>query len=90
MTYIKVEWHHSNPNEPRILYSELDDRRWETRKVEEYQSGRRDFASKDKSSGSTFLGIEPVPPNSEINKDPAFTLHEITKSEFENIWSNVT
>ena len=34
MTYIRVEWKYSFANEPVWLYSELDDLRWEVRKVE--------------------------------------------------------
>jgi hypothetical protein len=34
MHYIKVFWKHQHRDEPVELYSELDDGRWEVRKVE--------------------------------------------------------
>ncbi len=32
MTYLRVGWKHQHPDEPVILYSELDAERWEVRK----------------------------------------------------------
>lgn len=44
MQYIKVKWVHP-PNEyPVMLYSELDDRRYEIRKVEVFADGRMQYA----------------------------------------------
>ena len=88
MTYIKIEWHHNHPGEPILLYSELDEERWETRKIEQYKDGHCDFASKTESSGSTMLGTEPVPPNSEIQKQSEFVLYEIPEEEFEHLWTS--
>jgi hypothetical protein len=34
MSYLKVKWNRSFPDEPMLLYSELDRERWEVRKVE--------------------------------------------------------
>jgi len=84
--YIKVLWKHSHPDEPILLYSELDDARWETRKVETFRSGLLGYASAVKSRGPTALGIVPVPPLSQIALDPEFEPSEITREEFEEIW----
>lgn len=35
------------PDEPVMLYSELNDDMWETRKVEVYADGRSDFANSE-------------------------------------------
>ncbi len=48
MKYIKVKWLHSHPDEPVLLYSELDKDRWETRKVEVFADGRIGFAKRRK------------------------------------------
>jgi len=88
MKYIKVKWTHSKPNEyPSILYSELDDELWEVRKVEMFGDGHQGYASDAESLGDTELGIEPLPPLAEIASDPQFELIEITKEEFEEVWS---
>src|SRR6185295_1628385 len=39
MDYVKVWWKHDNPSMPTLLYSELDERRWETRKIEIFGDG---------------------------------------------------
>jgi hypothetical protein len=90
MKYIKVDWIHNDPINPILLYSELDDLHWEVRKVEVFPSGLLQYASKNISTGSTRLGLEPVPPLAEIAKDPQFKPHEITKWEFEEVWSRAT
>jgi len=87
MKYLCVKWNHSFPNEPVLLYSELDDARWEIRKVEIYSDGRLNFACNEKSTGSTGLSLEPIPPLFEIAADPQFEPKEITKNEFEEVWS---
>jgi hypothetical protein len=87
MTYIKVKWIHPHSNEPVWLYSELDDSRWETRKVEVYADGHYGFASSIESSGSTRLGDAPIPVLAEIASNPEFEPLEITKEEFEEVWA---
>lgn len=90
MKYIRVNWLHSSPGEPRVLYSELDDKRWEVRKVEEFSDGHLGFAGAESSSEETRLGEEPIPPLVEIGSDPQFQPVEITKAEFEVVWQKAT
>jgi len=87
MKYIFVKWIHSFPNEPIFIYAELDDMHYETRKVEIFPNKSIGYATKDITYGSTQLGIIPTPSIDEIGKDPQFEPHEITKEEFEEIWS---
>jgi hypothetical protein len=87
MQYIKVVWKHDHPNQPVLLYSELDDARWETRKVEVFRGDVLGYASKARCTESTMLGLEPIPSLSEIALQPEFEPHEITKEEFEQIWA---
>jgi len=87
MKYICVKWNHSFPDEPIWLYSELDDDRWEVRKVEVYGDSRQGYASETEYYGSTGLGEVPVPPLTEIASDPEFEPAEITKEEFEEVWA---
>lgn len=87
MQYIKVIWRHHSPSEPIVLYSELDSKRYETRKLEVYADGHRGFADSKEQSGSTFLGTVPVPPLAEIAADAEFLPAEISAEEFEREWS---
>ncbi|ANY84031.1 hypothetical protein BB934_37860 (plasmid) [Microvirga ossetica] len=86
MKYIKVRWLHTSPDSPVLLYSELNDELWEVRKVEVYADGRVDFADREEQSGSTRLGIEPLPTLEEIAADPEFELTVISAEEFDSAW----
>jgi hypothetical protein len=87
MTYLRVAWKHQLPHEPVILYSELDDNRFEVRKVEVFRNGRCGYASPEQASGGTKLGIVAIPELSEIAKDPQFDPVEIGQEEFEAAWA---
>ena len=87
MKYILVNWRQESKDEPVLLYSELDDDRWEVRKVEVYRDGRCDYASSTEATGSTRLGEMPVPPLAEIAAAPEFDAEEISEHEFEEVWA---
>jgi hypothetical protein len=87
MKYIVVKWKHQNPNEPALLYSELDEAGWEIRKVELFADGRSGWADRSEEHGGTGLGIEPLPSLKQIASDPQFEPAEITREQFEQVWS---
>lgn len=87
MKYICVKWKHAFTEEPSLLYSEVDENRWEHRKVEIYADGRRDYVSKYERKGLAGLSEEPLPPLAQIAKDPQFEPVEISKAEFEDVWT---
>ena len=70
------------------MLSELDDERWETRKIEIFPDGSKGYATRTEESGRTFLGERPVPPLAEIAADPQFILGKISEDEFEAAWSS--
>ncbi|KNC66271.1 DUF6881 domain-containing protein [Pseudoalteromonas ardens] len=87
MNYIKVKWVHNFTDEPVWLYSELNDSREETRKVEIFPDGSYCYAYDEKSSGTTLLSITPLPTLEEIAEDPQFLPEEIQIGEFEEAWA---
>ncbi len=87
MTYLRVGWRHQRSNEPVVLYSELDENRFEVRKVEIFRDGHCGYASPAGASGGTKLGIVAVPELSDIARDPQFDPQEITPEEFEDAWA---
>ncbi|HTB62609.1 MAG TPA: hypothetical protein VK737_03390 [Opitutales bacterium] len=87
MKYIKVKWQHNSPDDPVWIYSELDDQRWEVRKIEIFPDGQYGFASRKQSTLETWLGVIPVPANEEIAKHHEFQLTEISLDEFEVEWT---
>ena len=88
MTYIKVKWIHTFPDEPVDIYSELDNDRWETRKIEFFADGTNRYVGEDVASIDldSELSEEPIPSLIEIAADPQFEPVEITKEEFEVVW----
>ena len=69
------------------LVSELDEERYETRKLEFFANGRVGFASSETSSEGTMLGVAPLPPLSEINSDPQFSGLSIGSADFGALWN---
>lgn len=90
MVYLKVKWKHANPNEPVLLYSELDRERWEVRKVEIFPDGRMGYAGPENAVGGTGLGLVPVPPRKQIAEEPQFEPEAISKAEFDKVWAKAT
>jgi hypothetical protein len=75
---------------PIEIFSELDGRRMETRKVEVFRGGTFGFASAHDHSGKTRLGIEPVPSVPEIASQSEFTPRHIDRASFEEMWNAAT
>ncbi|WP_410644743.1 DUF6881 domain-containing protein [Amycolatopsis sp. lyj-346] len=90
MEYLKVGWRHQFPDEPILLYSELDDERYETRKIEVFCDGRHQWAGPEGSVGGTVLGELPVPDTVEIARQLEFAPEVIDREEFEAVWVKVT
>ena len=84
--HLLVEWLHTAPEEPIRLYYELDLKRRELRKVEEYRDGTLHSADASHGQGNTFLAWEPHPSVAEIQTDPQFRVSELAAQEFEQIW----
>jgi hypothetical protein len=88
-TYLRVQWTHAENDSPTLLYSELDEDRWEVRKVEVFADGRMTYAEARTQSGHSRLGEVPVPPLDQIAADPQFEPVAISRAEFERIWDKV-
>ncbi|BBK14981.1 hypothetical protein OIPHN330_58520 (plasmid) [Citrobacter freundii] len=90
MKYLKVRWVHTFHDEPALIYSELDDLRFEKRKVEVFPSGEYGYASDKKTKGTTRLSENEIPMEVEISCDPQFQIEATTKDEFESVWLKAT
>jgi hypothetical protein len=87
MNYLKVRWIHEYPNEPTLLYSEIDAKRYEVRKVEVFADGSKSFASMEESCGDTILSELPLPPDDEIAANGQFVIEGCDARDFERVWS---
>jgi hypothetical protein len=72
-----------------LLYSELDEDRYEVRKIEIYRDNRIGYADIDSQFNETELGEEPVPEIEEINKELEFFAIQISSKEFEMVWEDL-
>jgi hypothetical protein len=89
MHYIRVNWTHTYPDEPIEIYSEFDENRWETRKIEIFRDGTTSYASSTENSGTSILAEVPISSLKEINSDPQFQAVEITQDEFQQLWVRI-
>jgi len=90
MTYLKVKWIHAYDDQPVLIYSELDDERWELRKVEIFPDGRMLYADPQVEFEETGLSTMPLPSFEKIAADPVSEPEVISKAEFEKIWAMAT
>ena len=58
MRYLKAIWHRAGKHDPIVLISELDDERYEVRKVEVFAGGLLGFAGEQASAKGTRLGTD--------------------------------
>jgi hypothetical protein len=86
MVYIKVRWKQDDPDMPILLYSEMENERWEVRRVEVFSDGSFGYADRSTFRGTTSLSPEPMSTLSEIAANPEFEPVAITKDEFEAVW----
>ena len=86
--HLKVYWLHDFPDEPTIIYSEVDDNGWEIRKIEQYRDGRADIAYSDIETGSTRLAEVQYSPIEEISAQDEFWPALITSADFAAAWGS--
>jgi hypothetical protein len=68
-----------------MLFEEIDEQRYETRKVHQYADGR--LVRTDRISDlSTSLAWAPVPPEDEIASQREFEVLPLSAEEFEEVW----
>ncbi|MFL9867850.1 hypothetical protein PQR67_27055 [Paraburkholderia fungorum] len=87
LIFIDVAWTHDFEAEPIRLVSQLDNERYEVRKLEFFRDGRVGYADGHKSEMGTQLGKLPVPPLAEINSDTQFNARLIEPTLFNRLWS---
>jgi hypothetical protein len=87
MIYLKVHWSHDSEKQPVAFYCEMERDRMEIRKVELFADGSFGYANEKRSSGNTTLDALPMPTIAELSASPNHEAHEITREEFDEIWS---
>jgi hypothetical protein len=80
-------WLSANEDEPYEWYDELDASRWSIRCVRKYRDGRLEAYSYASDNWRDVMPETPIPPVETINRDPEFSAREISRAEFEAVWS---
>jgi hypothetical protein len=86
MYYLKVIWKHVLRDEPVVIYMELNNNRYEVRKIEVYRDGKVGYAYEHTEIGESALSEKPIPSIKQIAKDKQFAPNRISKNEFESMW----
>jgi hypothetical protein len=88
-TYSRCEWFHDFEDESCCIYSELDDERYETRKIEVFKDGTTTRAStEDLWSDPMALADQPAPSLEKGSAYTEFHMEEIGAAEFEDLWKS--
>jgi hypothetical protein len=86
MNYIKLDWAHSSADKPTTFYIELDENRYETRKVVVYLSGKMFYIDEVDFTKDVFLSEHPFPSHEEISTSGTLNSVDISKFDFEQLW----
>ena len=83
MLYYKTIWNHRNDCDPIIMYSEIDEERYETKRLDIYYNGHVAYFD---NRTPLELGEAPYPSDFDaINATGQFDVSEISVIDFENI-----
>ena len=86
MEYLHVAWDQSSADFPVDIYTELDEERWEVRKVEVFPDGHLQYADDWECTGNTGLGEHPTPAIEDMAGVDELTPEVIDQATFERMW----
>ena len=89
-TYIVVDWQSYATQTPTRMYHELNEGRFEQRRVEIFRDGTSQWIDSNCVNGDRMPALEPLPPIDVINSYSGFTASEITMDAFEEVWIRAT
>ena len=84
--YIRCRWKHDSEDLPVEIWSEFDEERFESRKLEYFRDGTVGYADRLECSPRTQLADQPLPQLDEIFPDDEFEELEVSDSTFEERW----
>ncbi|MFC9995560.1 DUF6881 domain-containing protein [Nocardia sp. NPDC127526] len=86
MKYWKVIWHHDFDAEPIVIFSEIAEDGYETRKVQEYRDGR--LLRTDGTDETAEIGLSEIPVGEieDVAAQPEFSAFVISPEQFDDVW----
>jgi hypothetical protein len=89
-SYFHGVWFAANEDEPIEYYDELDASRWSIRCARKYRDGRLEAFSHASDNWRDKMPESSLPLVELIIRNPDFAAREISKEEFEAIWTQAT
>lgn len=96
LEYLMMDWKHDKKKYPVKIYVEIDDQRYETRKIEVFLEGKIGFAFLDvefceAEGGDTGLGDQKMPELQKLlsRNDTVLKTTIISKEDFELLWKKI-
>ncbi|MFB6457020.1 hypothetical protein ACE38W_17245 [Chitinophaga sp. Hz27] len=86
MQYVKIYWLHREEDEAEVQLIELDELRFECRKIELYPDGTFGIANSNFNFGGTALSDQPLPQLENLGNDHDLVAESISHEGFENTW----
>jgi hypothetical protein len=86
-SYFHSVWHGAAGEYPTEFFYELDKERWAIRVVEKFSNGSVKALSFADQNWRDLMPEAAIPPIEEINERPEFSAREISRAEFEVIWT---
>ncbi len=88
--YIAFRWLHPYELVPVAIYAEIDDRGFESRKVNEFRDGRLERTDRYAPDLRTSLSQIEVPFPEELANDPEREVVPMTREGFEDVWKRAS
>ena len=77
---------HRDPKYPVELWSEIDDGRWEIRKIDVFLDGTMQIASQESENKDARIGLIPTPELDKLNADGEFEAIYVGRDDFNALW----
>lgn len=87
MIYMACKFLRPTATGPVLSFHEMDDARWETRRIEVYRDGRIEHGDRTEQGRDDLLSILPLPTLDKIAAQPQFEPRDISREEFEREWA---
>jgi hypothetical protein len=89
VTYVHVTWSAPGAGQPHTYIDEIDGERRSIRCIREFADGSIQAFSRTSTDWKDLMPEAALPPLDEINFDPQFKAHNISKKIFKEVWSQI-
>ena len=88
--YILSDWRNDSPDDPSIMFVQIDSERYPERIIDVFRDGRAETTVCQSESGEALVDITETPTLQEINDQDELTARYTSASLFEGVWQEAT